>query len=80
MNKVLLKPYSISRIHWMDTNAIEGWHDPSGLDMSGLEVHSVGFLIHEDDKTVTLAKSVSGSQVGDLLNIVKSGIVDRWDL
>lgn len=66
------------RIVWLDSCSHEGWHDPTGTKYKPVRCTTFGHVVHEDDKSITLAASVeSKNQVCSAMTIPKVVIVKR---
>ena len=64
--------YPMVYVEWVDSAGMAGWHriehTPDYHDP--LECQSAGFLIHKDQKSITLALQLTNSgQVGELMTI-----------
>lgn len=73
-NKLPLSQSEIVFIEWIDSMRTEGWNKPEKDD--ALTIHSVGLLVGQDSKKVTISTSrcESGNYV-DQLTIPKCSIV-----
>lgn len=47
----------VVHIAWIDSEAINEWHRLDEVDHDLKEIHSVGFLVHEDESKYLLALS-----------------------
>lgn len=73
-------------IVWADSSspASGGWVDIEDLDTKYAEIHSVGFVLYEDDKSITIAGHLHGfdetSQYAGSMNIPKSCIINADEI
>lgn len=68
---------------WLDSHSPRGgnvWFDPSELDHYVDDVDTVGYVLKESKRSVTVASQVSGSCVGGIITIPKCAIVKRRKL
>ncbi|TNE66848.1 MAG: hypothetical protein EP336_09535 [Rhodobacteraceae bacterium] len=68
----------IRKIVWLDSNTHAGWHDPDQQKYAPIRVISIGWLVAEDDESVTLSGSVvfgDDYQATDTMTIPKVCIV-----
>lgn len=72
--------FPLTYIKWLDSTSYsdQAWHRIESHDVKCIPIHSVGFLIHEDDEKVTLSMNISeeGFMCGDM-TIPKSAILER---
>lgn len=64
--------WELRRIKWLDSNNRAEWHNPQLSEYGPLEIETIGYVIHEDKVSVTLAASVvmgSDDQVADAMTI-----------
>jgi len=62
-------------VKWKDATMEGGWHDKEHSRLlSGATVHTVGFLVAEDDDWIKLAQSTSENEDGNLTEIPKAWI------
>jgi hypothetical protein len=77
-----LTEYKVCRVHWLDTSTRTGWHNKDEIDgivsNPDYEVHSLGWLIEDNDKYIVLAMSVSKYHSCEILTIPRPCIVDIW--
>ena len=67
---------------WIDSETAMGWHRISDVVITEMKVHSLGYLIKEDDKAVVISTSISENHsCVDPLTIPKCAIIKRsdWD-
>lgn len=68
------------RVKWCDTSFYQGWQSQLELEdllaKPPIEMESVGWLIHQDERFVMLAVSVSRRTVGDVLKIPRSAVIE----
>lgn len=57
-------------VEWVDSMAISGWFSPRIVaeEAGGLRCETLGFLVHEDEESVTVSSSVSLTPKGDGIN------------
>jgi hypothetical protein len=77
-NKVIKRP--LLQITWLDHHANGAWTD--SIDHTPAICHSVGWLIKEDRKAITLAASYTeeNASVGNTQYIIKNCITERKKL
>jgi hypothetical protein len=65
-------------IRWIDSchHGI-GWLDRDSIDTSGAICVSLGYILHEDERFVTIAAHIAGEQVAGVMTIPKCAIVGR---
>ena len=66
--------YPIVCIEWIDAATDHGWEEISDSDFSPTIAVSVGFMIKEDDTTIVLASSYTGTASNNRLQIPKGMI------
>lgn len=74
---------TLRKITWMDSNTHSGWHDPNLQKYAPLKVSSVGYVMDENDESITLAGSVvwgDNFQASDTMTIPKVCIVSDREL
>lgn len=70
--------YPIEYVVWDDHYSIDAWKDISEHDNNSMQVTSVGFLIKEDDKAITLCLNLGeDDEVSAAMIIIKAQIVQR---
>jgi hypothetical protein len=63
-------------IHWVDSVSGPRWEDhASSVNHDALNIETVGWLVLEDDKTVTVSTSIQRDQVCAPLTIPKCSVV-----
>lgn len=65
-------------IEWVDAVSCSGWHEIS----EGYELHrvkSVGFMVHEDEHSVTIACAISDGEANATMTIPK-GWIKHWEI
>lgn len=72
-----LKP---CRVKWLDHASVSGWRSVEDFPRVGFEVESIGWLVFESDDVLVLAASVGETKAADFTVIVKSCIIERWEL
>ena len=64
-----MKPSSLHKvlwIKWYDSSTQSGWKKIDGIIINPLECESVGFLVQETPKAITLAISAADPNICDL--------------
>lgn len=70
-----IKKYDAYRVHWDDSCKWNGWRPAQSVEHSVSNIESVGWLIRQDEKSVTLTTSVSScDSVMDGLTIPRKAI------
>ncbi len=70
--------YPLEYIEWVDHHATGGWTEEGDLDHAPTLCKSIGWLLKEDNKAVTLAASISPPRtVGNTQYILKNCILKR---
>jgi len=72
-------------IIWLDSHSPKGgvWIDRDEVQHGVLKIISVGYVIHESKKSVTIASSLTGkgsNQVSGVMTIPKCSITERETL
>lgn len=70
-------------ITWLDSNVSQGWHDPTCQEYKPLVVSTVGYVLSENTKCVTVAGSViwgEDFQAIDAMTIPRGCIVRQHTL
>lgn len=69
-------PYPVVRVEWVDSTGENGWQFVNQLEEGSLKAVSVGFLISETKKSVTIASSFHAgcNQVNAPMTIPKVAI------
>jgi len=81
-----MKQPKVVIVRWIDMNRFHGWQYLDALKkdvaaMKGKECVSVGFLVHQDKHSISLAESLCWTeQVGCTLWIPRSGILSMETL
>ena len=73
----------LRKVVWLDSNQMIRWHDPEDVDYGPIKVTSVGWVLREDDESVTLSGSVvfgKDFQAADAMTIPKCCIVSQKTL
>lgn len=67
---------------WVDSKFLYGWEHPDCLSGEPTIVHSLGFLVEEDDVKVIITSAVSNAtqNVGNPIIIPKSAITKRREV
>lgn len=73
---------SVLEVEWEDAAALTGAWDEldavlSKKGRSPVRVHSVGYVLADDERVLILARSVHGSRVGGVAIIPRAAIVKR---
>lgn len=70
-----------THLKWVDSvGPVRYWEQMKDVDHRTSEINTVGWVIHENKKTVTVASSVSTSGcAGGIITIPKSAIAFRED-
>lgn len=71
---------SAIEIVWEDAqaSAVVDWEDEAGTEL--MPTTTVGYLVHEDRRTVTIASLINTNSVGHVLTIPKACVVSRRTL
>lgn len=67
-------------IEWLDSHSTHlpgTWHEPEALSNKITVIYSVGFILKESSKSVTLVSSVTEGQVAGDITIPKVAIIKR---
>lgn len=73
--------YPLVWIDWLDSTGGGGWRSIEGLGRAMLECRSVGFLVHEDDESVTVSASLASlGNADEPIRIPKVSITGRWEI
>lgn len=68
----------IVRLTWIDSAATYGWVNKDDENIGISEIHSIGYVVREDKKTITISTSWNtGSRFMDPLTIPKCCIIMR---
>jgi len=72
-------------LHWKDAvSPTHGWTDINELETELAECCSVGFIVEENDKTITVVSHITGDKestdIDGSLVLDKSWIIERQDL
>lgn len=80
--KIKTKNLSIVYVKWIDASHAdgEGWKLIKDYKPQYDPVESVGFLVHEDERSITLAVSVYEEHYGSEMLIPKGMIIHREDV
>lgn len=65
----------VVRITWRKDSSDTGWYDPDDLNHELLIVHSVGFLLLEDEEKVMICQSMTDYAVSETLTIPMEAVV-----
>ena len=68
-----MKIPKIEYVEWLDAVASSGWGEHGGVD----RCYSVGFLLKETAKYITLSAAVSGAEANAAISIPKAWIQKR---
>lgn len=69
------------RVDWRDAAGSSGWQWIGDHKAKHYDVHSIGYLLHEDDEYVTLCMSLTSEfQSGDRLQIPQAWITKKTKL
>lgn len=71
----------IEWIRWLDSDRGGGWQSPEDISRC-LDIESIGYLVGEDECSVTLTTSVdqANGNVIDPITIPKCAITDRQEI
>ncbi|MGD9682613.1 MAG: hypothetical protein AB7W16_15605 [Candidatus Obscuribacterales bacterium] len=78
-----MSEYKIVQVFWTDSQTpnVVGWMDQNEISHEPSSIETVGYLIHEDDESVTIAASVSNDDlVQGVIVIPKAVITSSCDL
>lgn len=64
-------------IRWRDSQTADGWTKRADVGAEKLDVETVGFIIREDETSMTLAHSLSDDSVNGRITIPLECIVER---
>ena len=76
-DKFVIDTNSFLSITWVDSTSRGGWMAPSDFNKIPTEIRTVGFLLSEDEETITLTNSVGAECILDPLTIPKVAVVGR---
>lgn len=65
---------------WIDASGPDGWVDRDNLDYEIQTILSIGFLLHEDDTSMTISPSLGRHHVHAPMTIPKKAVVERKDI
>ena len=70
--------YKKISITWLDSKGITGWEHIEDIEpMPPAECKSIGFLVDETKKYITIAQTISDSQLMGRTTIPKCSIISR---
>ena len=74
--------YRLVRVDWIDSNGSrDSWVPLEAVrDVSPMDVHSVGWLVHEDDVSIVLVPHFASDSVAGDFRIPKVAITSMRDL
>lgn len=61
-------------IEWIDSCGTNGWTAKERSDLKFMSIKSVGFIIHEDDDSVTIASSYNPNVCHSPITIPRAAI------
>lgn len=69
-------------IHWVDAIAVGGedWADEDDLDLDGAESIAVGYVVNENEETITVVSLVNRNHYAHGITIPKGCITDIVDM
>jgi len=67
----------IVKVKWIDSSSTFGWTDQKRCSDEVLAIESIGFLVHEDKKTLTLASCMGTSAWRSPVTIPKFAIKSK---
>ena len=74
-------------VEWLDHYSGNGWKDGIvGAEVEDVRCTTVGFLLHEDERFLTLAQTVNESpdqtsiSTSDRMHVLKSCITAQWEV
>ena len=80
----LIHHKGVWEIYWTDHYSLNGWNSFSAYKESaehgGVPCKSVGYLVFEDKKSITLIQSINENELADSMTIIKSLIVSKKQL
>ena len=83
------KPNKIVEVIWLDSGTEQGWSDAEDIlreAEDGLVCSSVGYLICETDKTITIAQGLGFDspgkvgEIGEATTIIRASVVEIREL
>lgn len=78
---LMIDEFPLVDIQWLDSIGTNVWADLDELENHGLECRTVGFLVSEDKKTITVASSLNMcGQCGSPIRIPKFAIKSREEI
>lgn len=72
------QPERIVYLRWVDSCHHLGWTDLDEIRHDALELETIGWLIHADEKTVTVSSTVGDEQAHCPLKIPRAAILKMW--
>lgn len=77
--KAVKHHYPIEYVEWDDHYSVDAWTEIAEHDNTAMKVISVGYLIKEDKKAITLALNIGdgGKTVSCAMIIIKAQIIKR---
>lgn len=67
----------VIEVDWIDSTGFSGWQPVDRAGYSAGEMKSIGFLIHEDKKSITISASMGIGLCDSPISIPKCAILKR---
>lgn len=67
-------------VEWIDSEMVEGWQPVEDVSPEFESVHTIGWLVAENDQGVTIAAHLdeTGKRTCDVMRIPHVAILRRW--
>jgi hypothetical protein len=67
--------YKLVKVQWLDSASSYGWVNLSDIKEEDLVVNSIGYLVHETDKSITLSCHIGATCVDAPMCIPRIAII-----
>ncbi len=75
------KDHILLLIHWVDSASTDSiWIEPEASMVPTLKCKSIGWLVGEDEESITIAAHWHRDEVGGNMTIPKVAITGQWEI